>query len=232
MTIQADIQSLAADALIDVFVVDATSLGGTIYRFHAGTNELKTNVVWQGNTYVAMPIEVTGFEFSGKGKLPRPTMRMQNVDGIIGALVDTYDDLIGTSVTRKRTLKKYLDAVNFTGGVNPTADPTAVFPDDVFEIRRKVSHTKMAIEFELAMKADAQGVMIPRRQIIQHVCIWQYRSAECSYAGGAVATIDDVATTNILLDACGKRVDSCKLRFGTHATLPYGGFAGASVVTQ
>lgn len=230
MTIQADIQALAGDAIIELFVVDATALGGSLSRFHAGTNALKDAVVWQGNSYAAMPIEVAGFEFSGKGKLPRPTMRVQNVDGLMGALVDTYDDLIGTVVTRQRTLAKYLDAINFTGGVNPTADPTAVFPDDVYTINRKVSHTKLAIEFELAANFDIQGVLLPRRQIVQHVCTWGYRSAECGYAGGPVATARDVPTVDSLLDVCGKRVSSCVLRFGANAPLPFGGFVGAGVI--
>lgn len=230
MTIQADIQALAGDAIIELFVVDATALGGTLSRFHAGTNALKADVVWQGNTYPAMPIEVSGFEYSGKGKIPRPTMRVQNVDGLMGALVDTYDDMIGTVVTRKRTLARYLDAVNFPGGVNPTADPTAVFPDDVYAVNRKVSHTKLAIEFELAANIDVQGVMLPRRVIVQHICTWGYRSAECGYAGGAVATSQDVPTTDIALDVCGKRPTSCTLRFGANSPLPFGGFVGAGVI--
>jgi lambda family phage minor tail protein L len=225
-----DIQALAAEALIELFVVDATALGGTVSRFHAGTNQLKVNVVWQGNTYVAMPIEVSGFEFTGKGKLPRPTMRVQNVDGLIGALVDTYDDLIAAVVTRKRTFVKYLDAINFTSGVNPTADPTATFPDDVYAINRKSSHTKSVIEFELTSSFDIHGVQLPRRQIIQHTCLWVYRGAECSYVGGPVATVDDVATADALLDVCGKRIASCKIRFGAHGVLPFGGFPGTGVV--
>ena len=230
MAIQTDIQALAGEALIELFVVDATPLGGVVSRFHAGTNQLKGSVVWQGQTYPAMPIEVTGFELTGKGTLPRPTLRVQNVDGLIGALVDTYDDLIGAVVTRKRTFVKYLDAVNFPGGVNPTADAAAAFPDDVYSVNRKSSHTKHQIEFELASSFDIQGVKLPRRHIIQHTCLWGYRSAECSYVGGPVATVDDVPTVSALLDQCGKRIASCKLRFGANGVLPFGGFPGSGVV--
>lgn len=231
-SIYTDVQELAADALIELYEVDATTLGGALSRFHAGTNQLKTNVIWQRNTYVAMPVEVAGFELTGKGKLPRPTMRMQNVDGLIGALVDTYHDLIGAKVTRKRTFKKYLDAVNFTSGANSTADPTAAFQDDVFFIHRKSSHTKFTIEFELTSSFDVQGVLLPRRQMMQHLCMWQYRSTECSYAGGAVADALDVPTTVLANDVCGKRVVSCTMRFGATAALPFGGFPGIGVVRQ
>ena len=34
-----------------------------------------------------------------------------------------------------------------------------------------------------------------------------------------------------LLDVCGKRVDSCKLRF-SYTSLPFGGFPGANTVRQ
>lgn len=230
MTIQADIQALAGETLVELFVVDATTIGGGLYRFHAGTNPLKASVVWQGDTYSPMPIEATGFEFTGTGKLPRPTLRTQNVDGLIGAVVDAYQDLVGATVTRKRTFLKYLDAVNFSGGVNPTADPTAAFPDDLYTISRKTSHTKQQIEFELSSSFDVHGIKLPRRQILQHICTWTYRSAECSYAGAPVATIDDVPTADAGLDACGKRLESCKLRFGALGNLPFGGFPGAGVV--
>lgn len=230
MSIQEDIQALAAGALVELFVLDATILGGSLYRFHAGTNQLKGSVVWQGETYPAMAYEMTGFEYTGHGKLPRPILKVQNVDGIMGALADTYDDLIGAVVTRKRTFAKYLDAVNFPGGVNATADPTAVFPDDMYSINQKITQTKFLIEFELASSFDIHGVKLPRRQIVQHTCMWVYRSAECSFAGGAIATIDDVPTGVLASDACGKRVASCRMRFGNDGVLPFGGFPGVGVI--
>lgn len=224
-----DVQNLATEALVELFVLDATSLGGTVTRFHAGTNQLKVNVVFNGQTYSALPIEVTGFEYNGRGRLPRPLMKISNVDGVIGALVDTYDDLIGAALTRKRTFVKYLDPVNFTTGVNPTADPTAVFPDDVYYVDRKSSHTKSVVELELASSFDIAGVMLPRRTIVGRVCLWVYRSSECSYVGGPVADANDDPTASAPLDVCGKRVDSCKLRFGDNGVLPFGGFPGVGI---
>lgn len=229
--IKSDVQALAAEALVELFVLDATALGGSITRFHAGTNQLKVSVVWQGNTYSPMPVQAEGFEYTGKGKLPRPTMRISNVDGLMGAIVDAYDDLIGAVVTRKRTFAKYLDAVNFPGGVNPSADPSAAFPDDVYAVNRKSSHTKNVIEFELASSIDVQGVKLPRRIMVQNVCPVLYRGPECGYAGPPVATINDVPTTVSALDVCGKRLTSCTMRFGT-ATLPFGGFPGLGQVNQ
>lgn len=230
MTIQSDVQKLDPGALVELFVLDATALGGDVTRFHSGLNELQSSVVWDGDTYTPFPIEASGFELSGRGTLPRPKIRVANVTGLISALCQELDDLVGATLTRKRTLVKYLDAVNFTGGVNPTADPTQAFPDEVWTVNRKAEETSAYIDFDLAAAFDVAGVKLPRRQVIANVCPWQYRGAECGYAGGAVADINDEATATLADDRCGKRLASCKLRFGEYAELPFGGFPGAGLV--
>lgn len=229
MTIAAELHKLAPGAIVELYELDATALGGTITRMHAGTNELRQAVVWQGNTYNPFPIEVSGFEFSGRGQLPRPTVKIANVSGLIGALVRELDDLLGAKFTRKRTLVKFLDAVNFPGGVNPTADPTASLPDDVFFVDRKASENKVVIEFELAASFDVAGVTLPRRYIVQNVCPWRYRGAECGYTGTSYFDTADNAVGSAALDVCGKRLSSCKLRFGQNDPLPYGGFPAAGL---
>jgi len=141
-----------------------------------------------------------------------------------------YDDLLGAKVTRKRTMQKYLDAVNFDAGVNPNADPTAEFPDDIYYIERKTGESKTVVEFELSASFDVQGVRLPRRQIIQNICPWKYRGAECGYTGTNYFNTSDVAVGTLAQDVCGKRVSSCEIRFGTSAELPYGGFPAASLL--
>jgi lambda family phage minor tail protein L len=222
-----DIQKLAPSALIELYTLDLTPLGGLLYRFHANTNELKQSVVWQGYTYTPFPIKATGFDVSGKGILPRPKLVGANVAGALSALCVAYDDMVGAKLTRKRTFSRYLDAVNFTGGVNAIADSTAAFPDDVFYVEQKVKEDNVSIEWELASVLDFEGVQLPRRQIIANTCAWQYRSAECSYAGSNYFTSSDAPTANPLLDVCSKRLAGCQARFGTNGVLPYGGFPGA-----
>lgn len=228
--IESDVQKLNPGALVALFELDATAIGGSALRWHNGVNSLGNDVVWDGETYTRFPVDVTGFERTGKGTLPKPAMRISNVTGLAGALARSLDDLVGAKLTRRRTFVKYLDAVNFAGGVNPTADPNVAMADDVFFIDRKAAENGVFMEYELAAAFDVQGVMLPRRQCIQNVCTWQYRSAECGYAGGAVATRLDVATSVLAQDACGKRLASCKLRFGSFAQLPFGGFPGVGLV--
>lgn len=225
--IESDVQSLQSGSIIDLFELDATGIGGTIIRWCNDVNELGNDVIWNGSSYSRLPVEAKGFEKQGSGKQPRPSIMVANVTGLVGALARDLDDLLGAKVTRRRTFVKYLDAVNFTGGVNPQADPNVSFPDEVWYIDRKSAENGIFIEFELASALDLQGVMLPRRQVVANICPWVYRSAECSYAGGAVADKNDNPTSDLVVDDCGKRVNSCGLRFGSNAPLPYDGFVGA-----
>lgn len=124
MSISTDIQSLSPTAIVEVFELDTTiltdeagTLGIKVYM-HSGTNGLGGNVIWQGIEYNAFPIEVEGFERSGKGTLPRPKIRMANITGLVGALAHDYADLVGAKVVRRRTFAKYLDSANYPPAYN------------------------------------------------------------------------------------------------------------------
>jgi len=228
MTLATDFQRLEPGSIVELFELDLTVFLGELLRFHAGTNGLLANVVWNGNTYTAFPVAASGFEFNGQGQAPRPKLMVSNVVGSITALVLQYDDLVGAKVTRRRTLAKYLDAVNFPAG-NPAADPTAEFPADIFYIDRKSVETNEIVEFELAPAMDITGVMLPRRQIIQNICPWKYRGSECGYTGTNYYDVNDATVTTLAADVCGKRLGSCKKRFGLYAELPFGGFPVAGL---
>lgn len=223
------LQKTDGGAWVELFAFDATIAGGGTFYFHAGTNRINAPVVWQGVTYNALPIKVTGFEKSGT-QLPRPRLAASNVAGLITALIATTSDLIGAKVTRKRTMVQYLDAVNFVGGVNPTADPSSYLPDEVFYIMQKTREDNTVVEFELGSPLDLQGIMIPRRQIVGTVCAWRYRGEGCGYAGPAVADENDVPTSVLANDKCSKKTSGCKLRFGANAVLPFGGFPAAGLI--
>jgi lambda family phage minor tail protein L len=212
-----EIASLDPGAIIELFVLDASdpSIGGGLTYFHAGTNDVWANIVWQGNTYQAFPIKAEGFEITGKGTLPRPKLTVAAVDGLIGLMIRDYDDLVGATLIRKRTLAKFLPT-----GSSP--NPNAYLPDDVFVIERKALETKDFISFELASKMDAQGLKLPRRVIQATICPWVYKGYECTYTG-ALATCNKT-----LNDATGD--GGCLQHFGQTTPLPYGGFPGAGLV--
>ena len=228
-SIQTEIQKLEPSAIIELFQMQLTLAVNDIdqtFYYHAGTNELTNDIVFAGITYAATPIEVEGFEVSSRGTLPRPTMRVANVAGTISTLLLSYNPL-NAKVTRIRTCKKFLDAVNFDGGTNPTADPTATFENDVFYIDRVSKENYQLVEFELASKLDLTNLYLPRRQVTEY-CPWIYKGAECGYTGTAAFDINDQPTT-AANDVCGKRFSSCQKRFGDKADLPHGGFPGSRI---
>lgn len=233
MTLAADIASLQPGALVELFDLDMSIIGGDVFHFHAGTNQLGGSVVFGGVTYLPMPIAAAGFAKSGSGPFPRPVLTVSNVGGAITALILEHQDLIGCKVTRRRTLAQYLDAVNFPGGVNPTADPTQEYPRDIYTISRRASETQQAVQFELANPVDQPGLTLPARVVMKNTCTWTYKSAECGYVPGPMFDTNDASVVDPLQDFCGHRLSSCKSRFygkaGTQKSvvLPYGGFPGA-----
>lgn len=227
MTIYADIQTLEPGALVDLFSIDSTALGGSVEYFH-GYTQVGT-ITWQAQAYNPWPIDTEGFEKTGDQQ-PVPKLRVGNVDGSISALCLAYDDLVGAIITHHRTLGKYLDAVNFPGG-NPTADPTQELPIDTWFIERKSSEDNETVEFELSSALNFNGVQLPRRQIIANLCAWVaiggYRGPFCGYTGGPVADINDNPTTDPTKDQCSGSLKACKMRF--NGVLPFGGYPASGM---
>jgi lambda family phage minor tail protein L len=230
-SIQTQIQSLNPSAIIELFQLRLTlAVNGidTTFYYHAGTNDLTADVVFQGITYSAAPIEADGFELISKGTLPRPSMRIANTTGAISALLLAYNPL-QAKVTRIRTCKKFLDAVNFVGGVNPSADPTAKFEDQIWYIDRVSRENAQLVEFELISKLDLTNLQLPGRQV-QDYCPWVYRGVECTYNGTSCFDVNDNPTT-AANDVCGKRFNSCKIRFQSQgiSSYPHGGYPGSRI---
>ncbi len=175
-----NLQSINPSAIIELFVLTLKEglnyptgnpdSVNTVYRFHAGSN-LNANgeIVWKGNSYLRFPVEASGFAFQ-RGQLPRPKLIVSNATSLISAILLSVNettagnDLTGATVTRIRTLAKFLDAVNFADGTNATADPNAEFPQEIYSIDRKSSETRDVVEFELAAPTDLAGIRIPKRQ--------------------------------------------------------------------
>ena len=233
MTIATEVLTLTPSAMVELYVIDLTPLGAPVLRYAPQVNALGGPVVWQGQTYVPYPIEARGFAATAAGPAPRPMLRVSNVLGQLGALVAQHGDLIGGRFVRRRTRARFLDAINFPGGVNPAADPTAQYADDVWTIDRLAHRDHELIEWELCSPIDLEGAMGPKRQLRRHVCTWRYRSPEgCGYAGGPVAKADDTPTSVLAEDRCSLSISGCKLRFGATAELPIGIFPGAGLLRQ
>lgn len=166
-----------------------------IKRFHAGTNLKTTTTLheasihFDGKVFEAFPIIAEGFAQSSSGTLPRPRLTISNLSPSLAASfsvanggsalpsgtitsmmlevnkITVGNDLIGSTLVRIRTLRKFLPNENFNTA-NSTADPTQKFPEDIYMIVRKVVENQEIVQFECAMPNDEFGIRLPRRQIL------------------------------------------------------------------
>ena len=236
-----EIQKLEPSALIELFELTYTAAVNGIdqvVRYHAGTNEVKSDIVFGGNTYSALPVQVSGFDKKTQGTLPRPKLKVSIVNNALSAFILLYNPLQG-KVQRIQTFTKFLDAANFTSGTNSTADSTAIVTtDDIWYIDRISAENPEFVEFELSPKINLQGFRIPRRVITEH-CPWEYRGNQCGYEGNKCFNVNDEQITGgtlaerKALDKCGHKYSSCLLRFpkgdNNERDLPFGGFINARI---
>jgi len=239
--ILADVQTLVPGNLVTLYEIDCTPIEGTIERYH---NHNDGVIVWQGNSYYPWAIEAKEFERTGDGQQPNPTITVGNIGqdangapitGVVSALCLALDDLRGATLIRRRTFARYLDAVNFDGGNNTSADPTEHLPDERWIVSQKQSETPEAVTFVLSSPLQFDGTQLPARPIIANTCGWLimaapdggYRGALCGYTGSAMYDKDGNPVTDPSLDKCSGIPSACTLRFGQWQPLRFGGFASA-----
>jgi lambda family phage minor tail protein L len=171
------------------------------------------STTWLGETWGHLDAKTSGFESNGR-TLPKPKISIANIQNSIGALVQLYDDLLGATLWRYRTLESYLQI--------GSAELLQVEP---WTIQQKTTHNNLTIEWELSA-LDLENRYCPGRAYRSGYCGSQYRSPECGYTGPPVADINDVYTGFMTLDNCGRKLGSCKLRFGANSELPIDYFPG------
>jgi len=156
----------------------------TVFRFHAGANlnnfgQIKFN----NNDYQRVAVQIEGFEDTGKGTIPRPTLTFSNLGGItkdgtvmtmsdflaIVNLTTPGNDLLDAKVTRLMPLASALDNDNFlpinnNAPVNPFGTPsTDRLQDRIYFIDRKSVENRQVVQFELVSVLDMQNKRIPAR---------------------------------------------------------------------
>lgn len=248
MTVAADKQKLSPGRRVELFDLDVSLLQvGLIYRFCSSYNN-NVAVAWRGNDYSPLPLQAEGFETSGRGTLPTPTLKISNIALLVSTILHDLGDITGSKVTRWVTFADYLD-----GGT--LADPNQHFIPEIYYIERKVNENKLFVEFELSASLDQEGRQLPGRQVIRDGCVLKYRkydsvtntfdytNATCPWAGkdntqggaatsaneGPLFTSAGLLTTTPADDQCGKKLSDCILRFKPwNLDLPFGGFPGVA----
>ena len=167
-----ELQSLEPSAEIELFKLTFNKAvnglteddADVVFYYHAGTNEVKTNIVFNKIEYVALPVKITGFNKTGRGTLPRPKFEIANTNHAISALI-LLNNPLHAEILRIKTCKKFLDAVNFSSGTNSTADPTAIFEaDDRWYVDRVLNEDPTSVVFELVGKIDMTNLRLPKRK--------------------------------------------------------------------
>jgi lambda family phage minor tail protein L len=159
MTINQDIIQPQLGALVDLYQLDATALGSSVFYFTAATDN-GANVSFGGQVYIPMPIEATGFQASSDGSLPRPKLQLSNVNKFLQPYLLSFRYFQGAKVTRIRTFDKYLDG-------HPSADSTQRLPDQIWYIDQMETMTKQTVVFSLVSPLDRPSVKLPARQILR-----------------------------------------------------------------
>ena len=212
--------------LSELIGADTGSIGKV---FDSGNEKTwQQNIIWQGQTFEPMALEVSGLEMRSDGKASAPTLSMANniggIQGAVSAYCLQFGDFAGAKLKVITTLAKYLDAENFSTG-NPTANPSEK-REQIWFIEQKTSENAQQVTFELSNPVDFEGLKIPTRQISNY-CNWEYRSEECGYIGSAMFTEKDEPTDNPALDRCNYRTSGCRCR---ENELHFGGFPASSMV--
>lgn len=162
--------------LIELFELELDS-STTVY-FHSGVEENLSAVQFRDDsgtirTYTAIPLQAQGFKNDPSGTSARPTISFANVSNTFKNSITDYENLLGAKLTRRTTLKKYLD-----DGTGNSANPPVEFPKQIFIFDRISAHTKTVVSFECATPYDLQGITVPKRQVIANGCPWIYQGAD------------------------------------------------------
>lgn len=217
------------DVLVDLWQVDFREFGGEVFYYCGQVNELNKPVVWQGRAYEPLPIKAEGFETTSQGAGNRPTLTVSNIAGFVTAAAEQFNQMTGVTIIRRQTYAKFLDAVNFQSGKNPTADATQEVVSK-YLVERLSALTAETATLELAAPSESDGSVVPARIMLANICCWKYRGEGCGYTGRAVADRFDIPTDDLKKDMCSGTLTGCRARFGATAVLPFGGFPSSDKV--
>ena len=145
---------------VELFTLDCTPLGGSVYRFTNYPSASGGALTFGGYSYTPLPIISSGWDFSSTGTPPKPTLTISNANKSFLGVVLTLGDIVGAKVTRIRTYAKYLNG-------EPTADSSKYIGPEVFVVEQKTGHNNEFIQWQLTSILDRFGMKLPRRQVLK-----------------------------------------------------------------
>lgn len=222
-----EVDSARADAGVVVDLFTVTREDGTVERYTTGP-VAGDSAQYGGETYRPLPIVIEGGSFSSSGVAVPPTLRASNL-----STATAPRDWHGARIDRTRTLARYLDGA-------AEADSTRHWPVESWVVDRLMAERRDEVVWQLSSPLDLEIAEVPGRQVLRDDCRWHYRrrvgnawvyppvATGCPYRGAGMWTAQDEPTNDPALDKCSGRLSGCRLRFGEHGELPFGGFAGVA----
>lgn len=223
MSFNTRVEQPTVQGFITLYELDATKLGGDVYRFHGHNNGV---ITWQGREYEPISITSEGLEVRSDGRASMPKLTIHNdigdVPQALRLLCLRYDDFAGAKLKVIHTLAEYLDSTDDSN-----------YRVQHWQIEQKTAQNHSTTEFELSNPRDFEGAKLPLRQITNY-CHWavcgRYRGEECGYMGAARFTIDGKPTDDPTKDECGGTIADCILHHGKNSELPFGGFPASGLL--
>ncbi|MGR2671076.1 phage minor tail protein L [Acinetobacter soli] len=204
---------------------------GKLWAWNNISKDWKRDIIWQGQVFEPMALQVDGLEMNATGKASSPSLSLANningIQGAVSAYCLQFEDFAGAKLKVIRTLAKYLDAENFSNG-NPSADSNQA-KTQIWYIEQKTSENSQTVTFELSNPVDFEGLKIPVRNITGY-CTWcingDYRGEECQYTGLRYFDEKDQPTDDPSKDKCSGRLIACKSRNNEEN---FGGFPASNL---
>jgi lambda family phage minor tail protein L len=152
----------SADGLVDLYTLDASMLGGSVYHFSPQCFKDGSFLSWGGQAYTLLPIGIDSLERKAMStELPQPQLTVSNVGGPLLSAVVALGDLVGAKLTHVKTYVSYLD-----GQANPST--SEFWGPEVWTIFQKTNHTNQSITFTLSSPLDRPGFQFPIRQYLKY----------------------------------------------------------------
>ncbi len=160
MAIKTDVRQQATEAIIDLFELDCTVLGGSVYRFSPQIGRNYVAVTFNNQTWQPMPIMIENLSYSGSEAPAKPSLSISNISGVMLPAVITLGDIVGAKLTRWRTTEKYL-------GTGSTPSGIEFLPKDIWLVERKEHQNKHSIKWMLTSELNRADRRLPRRLFLK-----------------------------------------------------------------
>jgi len=115
------------------------------------------NILFGGNTYIPLPMQISNLQITTNGSLPSPVLSLSNVHRTLMSEVINSKNMHGWVVSFFQTLDKYIGS---------SAHGDKIFNVQRYVITQKLNHTKTTLEFALGHPLSIDAA-IPRRIILR-----------------------------------------------------------------